>query len=63
MNKRNYDKYNHKRRAAELRISRSIPARIEAICQREVTQRCKTFVRDPLDQLLKAGRIRGHKVG
>jgi hypothetical protein len=63
MGKRNYDKYNHKRRAAEKRIERSIPYRIEAICQREVMQRCKTFVRDPLDLLLKAGRIRGHKVG
>jgi hypothetical protein len=42
---------------------RGLPARIEAICQREVTQRSKTFIRDPLDLLLRMGKIRGHKVG
>lgn len=55
--------YNHRVKLEDVDRDKKAKARMEAICQREVTQRCKTFCRDPLDQLLRTGKIRGHKVG
>ncbi len=55
--------YNHRVKSEDVDRDKKAKERMDAICQREVTQRCKTFIRDPLEQLLKAGRLRGKRVG